>query len=291
MIKRFNPFNEALHINKDVDQLAEDLFPKIKEKGTGVIKFVNNGKTSLDFKELVVTVKKNRFNPNVSGSLDVANSKKLSDGKWLIKINLTPDADISTFKHELNHAFRLTKVGKEASIKNLNYLKTLPFHTNEEIKDFFYIIYMANDEEINSTVIETFEEIKKDLKRFGGYSGKNTNEDFNWIIQSTVAFINAERMKEFSCEKHFKGFTKNQINKMFWIMEQNKKELDNITAGPFRKVRFIGHMLKKLFNKEDLEDDGKTYHPKRGIKFYDNWINKQGKKLERKLYSLYGHFY
>ena len=98
-------------------------------------------------------------------------------------------------------------------------------------------------------------------------------------------------MKNFSCEKHFKGYTKNQLNKLFWIMEQNKKELDNIVSDPFRKVKLIGHMFSKLFNKEDLQEDGKTYHPKRGIKFYDNWINKQGRKLERKLYSLYGHFY
>jgi hypothetical protein len=291
MIKRFNSFNEALHINKDVDQLAEELFPKIKEKGEGVISFINNGKTNLDFQELVVNIRKNMLNPNVSGSLDVSKSRKLSNGKWFIKISLTPSADISTFKHELNHAFRLTKIGKVASIKNLNYLKTLPFHKDEDIRDFFYIIYMANDEEINSTVIETFEEVKNKLKKFTNFGSKNTNDDFKWIIQSTPGFIDAEMMKEFSCEKHFRKFTKNQINKFFWIIEQNKKELDAATSGPFRKFKFMGHMIKKFFNKEDLEDDGKTYIPKRGIKFYDNWINKQGKKLERKLYSLYGHFY
>ena len=47
----------------------------------------------------------------------------------------------------------------------------------------------------------------------------------------------------------------------------------------------------QFFNKTSFDfEDINIYKPKKGVKFYDNWINKQGEKLKRRLLSLNDHY-
>ena len=74
----------------------------------------------------------------LSGQLDLNKSRETTNG-WIIYIDLKKDFSLHTLKHELNHALRLTLIGKDRTIKNLNHLKAqniFIFSKDEELEYF-----------------------------------------------------------------------------------------------------------------------------------------------------------
>ena len=76
------------------------------------------------------------------------------------------------------------------------------------------------------------------------------------------------------------------------MIEENKSDLDKIESSNFRKLKLFIKLIKSIFSNKtgfEIEDDN-IYKPKRGEKFYDNWIPKQGEKLKKRIYALYDHY-
>jgi hypothetical protein len=76
------------------------------------------------------------------------------------------------------------------------------------------------------------------------------------------------------------------------LYEENKNALDEIIDSKFKfikKISIIIDTIESVFSNKinfDIEDR-KIYKPKRNGKYYERWINKQGNKLKKRLYSLY----
>jgi hypothetical protein len=293
MIKKFEDFNqfnliiERLHINKEIDEYSDQIYPILKSKNQ--FEF-DDLPIKLNISKLIINIKDMR--PGVSGSLNLDKSNKTKDG-WVIYIDLKKDFNLYTLKHELNHALRLTLIGKDKMIKNLNYIKSqniLGLSKDNEMDYFFYLVYLANDEEINAKVMETNGLIKEVMKKWG--VGKLTISEFDYIIKGTDAFKQSNELINFKCDNLFKKYSENKLNKLFYILEENKSELDRIQDSKFSKFKLIIKTFKDIFfNKTGFnQDDKKIYKPKRGKKFYDTWITSQGEKLKKRIYSLYEHY-
>jgi hypothetical protein len=288
-IQNFNQFNlliERLHINKDVDEYSDKIYDLILNSNKLNFKFTDLP-SKLNIKELIINIKV--MKPGLSGQLDLNKSKKTESG-WIIYIDLKKGFSLFTLKHEMNHALRLTLVGKDVMIKNLNYIKSgsiFSLAKNGDVDRFLYLMYLANDEEINAKIMETNGFIKEVMKKW--QVDKISKSDFEYIIKSSDAYRQANELISFSSDKLFKNWKQNDINKLFYTLEENKSELDSIQGGRFSKLKLIIKSFKDvLSNKMELSQvDDKVYKPKKGKKFYDDWIPKQGQKLKKRIYSLY----
>jgi hypothetical protein len=292
----FNQFNliiENLHINKEIDLYSDEIYQiitkSVKLTVGGKFEFLELSK-NLNIIKLIINIKD--MSPGVSGQLDLNKSKKTDNG-WIIYIDLKKDFNLSTLKHELNHALRLTLVGKDTMIKNLNHIKSqniFHFSKDREMEKFFYLMYLSNDEEINSKVMETNGLIKEIMNKWG--VDKLSKNDFDYIIKGGDAFKKSNELINFKCDIIFKSYDENKLNKLFYILEENKSELDRIHDSKFSKLKMVIKLFRDIFNNKTgfVENDRNVYKPKRGKKFYDNYIPSQGEKLKRRIYSLYEHY-
>jgi hypothetical protein len=155
---------------------------------------------------------------------------------------------------------------------------------------FFYLMYLANDEEINSKIMETNGLIKEVMLKWS-VSNLSKN-DFLYIIKGSDAYKQSEDMINFKCEDLFNNWDNNKLNKLFYILEENKYDLDRIQSSRFSKLRLVFKSLKDILkNTTNFTDqDHKIYKPKKGKDFYNKWIPYQGNKLRKRLYSLYDYY-
>lgn len=291
MIYKFEYFSdidlivERLHINDKIDKYSDKIYPIIKNSEKYKFEFIDLP-IGLNISKLTILLKDMR--PGLSGELDVNKSHKTDSG-WTIHINLKKDFALYTLKHELNHALRLTLIGKDKVIKNLNWVKSqnIFLSKTDEIEYFFYLIYLANDEEITARVMETNGLIKEVMSKWG--TNNLDFRSFDYIIKGSDAFRQANELINFKSDVLFNNYDKNKLNKLFYLLEENKSELDRIQSGRFSKIKLIIKLFRDLFkNSTSLErEDNKIYRPNRGKKFYDVWIPKQGEKLKRRIYNLY----
>lgn len=295
MIKRFEDFNnlslisERLHINKDIDSYSDKIYPFISNSKESYFEFIDLP-PKLNISKLIIKVK--NMGPGLSGQLDLNKSKQTKNG-WVIYLDLIENFGLDTLKHELNHALRLTLVGKDKMIKNLNYIKSqniFGLSKDNEMEYFFYLMYLANDEEINAKVMETNGFIKDAMDNWG--VNKLDSKSFDYIIRGSDAFRQSREMTNFKCDDLFKNYEINKLNKLFYILEENKSELDRIQSGMFIKLKLIIKGFKDLLNNKTgfTQEDNKIYKPKRGKEFYDRWIPSQGLKLKKRIYSLFDHY-
>ena len=291
IIKDYNSFlYERLHIKKEIDEYSEEIYDDIYKSEVKKVKF-NNLPINLNIYELNIQIVDFLFFKS-NGFLDSNKSFKSKNG-WVIYIKLKRDFSILTLKHELNHAYRLTVIGKENVMKNLNHINSKNIFLNiknSELEYFFSLLYFANDEELNSKVIETHGDIKDSMKQYG--VDKLTNDQFRELIINTEGYAIAQMLINFKCSKIFTKLSENNINKMFYYLEENKTELDKIQISKFRSIKMFIKMFKDQYlNNTSFDfEDVDIYKPRKGIKFYDNWINKQGEKLKRRLLSLNDHY-
>jgi hypothetical protein len=244
----------------------------------------------LNISKIIINLK--NMKPGLSGQLDLNKSKKTKLG-WIIHIDLNKDFDLYILKHELNHALRLTLIGKDKMIKNLNHIKSqniFGLTKDSEMEYFFYLMYLVNDEEINSKVMETNGLIKEVMTKWG--VSKLTKEQFDFIIKGSDVFNQSNELVNFKCDELFKKYDENKLNKFFYILEENKSELDRIQNSRFSKLKLIIKSFRDIFNNKTgfNQNDRNIYKPKRGKSFYDIWIPKQGNKLKKRIYSLFDHY-
>ena len=288
----FNQFNliiERLHINKEIDEYSDKIFIVISNSNRSNFEF-EDIPNKINISKLIINIKD--MNPGLSGQLDLNKSKETKNG-WIIHIDLKKDFNLYTLKHELNHALRLTLIGKDKIIKNLNHIKSqniFAFSKDNEMEYFFYLMYLSNDEEINAKVMETNGLLKEVMWKWK--VDKLSKSDFDYIIKGSDAFKQSNELINFKCDDLFKNYDENKLNKLFYILEENKSELDRIHDSRFSKLKLIVKAFKDIFsNKTGFnQDDKKIYKPKRGRKFYDTWVPSQGEKLKKRISSLYDHY-
>lgn len=281
--------NEKLHINDELDKYSDKIYNIIKtsDKKSFIFK---NLPIQFNIYKLVINIK--NLPLGIGGQLLLNKSYETKNG-WIITIDLKDDFLLYNLKHELNHALRLTLIGKDKMISNLNHIRTKMLFSNladGDIDYFFYIIYLSNDEEINAKISETHGYIKEVM--ISHNYKKLTKEQFEYILKESDGYKISEELINFNCEKHFSKFSKNELNKFFYLLEENKTKLDNIEKSLFRNIKLFIKTFKYIFfNKISFETyDDNVYKPKKGSSFYNKWINNQGEKLKRKLYSLYDHY-
>ena len=295
MINNFKDFNqhnliiERLHINKEIDLYSDEIYPMISKSDKSIFEFTNIP-YNLNIIKLIINIKDIAI--GVSGQLDLNKSKKTKNG-WIIYLNLKKGFSLDKLKHELNHALRLTLIGKDKMIKNLNHIKSqniFHFIKDSEMERFFYLMYLSNDEEINAKVMETNGFIKEIMNKW--VVDKLSKNEFYFIIKGTDAYRQSNELIGFSCNSVFKKYDENKLNKFFYILEENKSELDRIQDSYFSKLRLIVKVFRDVFkNKTSFKQDDKNiYKPKKGKKFYDRWIPSQGEKLKKRILSLYDHY-
>lgn len=295
MINNFKDFNqhnliiERLHINKEIDLYSDEIYPMISKSDKSKFEFLKLP-NNLNIIKLIINIKE--MSPGVSGQLNLSKSKKTKNG-WIICVDLKKDFSLSTLKHELNHALRLTLVGKDKMIKNLNHIKSqniFHFIKDSEMEHFFYFMYLSNDEEINAKIMETNGFIKEIMNKWG--VDKLSKSEFDYIIKGSDAFKKSNELINFNCSDLFKNYDENKLNKLFYILEENKSELDRIQDSKFSKLKLVIKLFRDIFNNKTGfdENDRNIYKPKKGKKFYDRWIPSQGEKLKKRILSLYDHY-
>lgn len=290
-IKNFELFliTERLHINKKIDEYTDKIYPIISNSDSNNFIFTDLP-IALNIIKLCINIKE--LSPGLSVQLDINKSIKTKNG-WIIHIDLKNGFMLHSLKHELNHALRLTIVGKDKMIKNLNYIKSqniFTFSKNKEMEYFFYLMYLSNDEEINAKVMETYGYIKEIMSKWE--VNKISKMDFDYIIKGTEAYKQSNQLINFKCDDVFKETNNNDLNKMFYILEENKAELNKIQDSIFSTLKLVIKTFKDVFNNKTGFSiaDKNIYTPKHGKKFYNIYIPSQGDKLKRRIYSLYDHF-
>lgn len=285
---RYKLIVERLGINDEIDEYSDKIYHILKNSKNKKHVFTDLP-TSLNIYKLEIN-KLDSKSFNKHGELDINSSKKTKVG-WYIIINLSIDFTIDTLKHEMNHALRLSLIGKDKIIKDLNYLKSRGIFINlrnNDIERFFYTIYLASEEEVNAKVIQTHGYIKELMNQ--QKITKLNRKHFEYIIKTSEAYLDAEYLKEFDCYKNFKNFNKNQLNKFFYLIEENKNKLDNIKDSNFRTIRLVVKVIKDLLFNKITFDDNFIYKPQKDADYYNKWINGQSEKLKRKLYRLYDFY-
>lgn len=287
MLNFGNFVNEKLHINKDVDEYSDIIYDVIKNGKKNKYIFTDIPK-DLGIYKLTIIV---GYLPGSRGYLDVGKSFK-KDNKWNIFIYLDDAKDIDTLKHEMNHAFRLTKFGKNKATKSLSALKVrslLPFESDDVFSKFFHLMYMSSEEEINSKVIETYSYMKNLMNDLGvDYLDKTL---FITMLKSSSVYGDCETLIDYKTSELFKEYSESDINEFFYILKEEQKILDDIVDSKFYKLNMFLKITKSMLKKKYKLGDRKIEHSvKRGARYYDNYYNKQGEKLRRRLISLYAHF-
>lgn len=304
-IEKFNLFliNEKLHINTDIDEYTSKMYTYMKSKiknstNPNRIEFTFDDDIPSKLNMCEIKVKICKLPEGVSGRLNVLLCKNTDKG-WKIVIELTQHFKLNILLHEMNHALRLTYMGKNKAIKALNYTNSQSrFPKNDNIDEFFYAIYLANDEEIASRLPEVHGDIKEFMTKFS--MNKLSKKDFMYILEGTKAYNDAQFLIQFDCRKCL-NLDEQKMNKFFVMLEDNASELSNIHKNMFSSdksspsfISFFKILLKKFKDSMNsnnlLDNDAKKYSPKKGEKYYNNWIHSQGEKLKRKILSLYDHY-
>lgn len=283
MIGNFDDYiRERLHINDDVSEYASEIFPLMSDRSTRKFSFTNTP-IRMNIRELTIEL----IEMDDLGYLDLDNCKKFKSG-WDIKIILNPNFNLLALEHELFHALRLSIIGKDRVIRNLNHIRS--FHrfksTNHpEIMNFMKISYLANDEEVNAKLHEFDDYVKSIIE-----NDAISFDAFESLIKSSDIPTIYNLLINFKCDDIFRNTNGNSLSKLFYIIEENKKELDRYEISKFRQFIF---RLKSIFSNNYYHlntIDTKIYTPDKGKSFYDKWIPSQGERLKKRVYSLFDRY-
>ena len=291
MITNFNNFTlikERLHIDIDMDVYSDKIYKIIKESNENKFVFFD---TPGNINKLTILL---TDDIKGYGELNLNNSYDTENG-WYIEILLKSDFLLDTLKHELYHALRLTLLNKDKIIKKLNYLKSGNIFSNKKYKNiefFMYMLYLASDEEINAKIQEFHGHIKEIMNEFN--ISKLNSEQFKSMLMMSRSYEISNELLNFDIYDNFKNWDENKINKFFYILEDNKKELDKIEDNKwFKKVRLILKSIKDNFKNSyniDLYSDDYIYKANKDIKYYEKYFKRQGNKLKRKLSKLFDNY-
>ena len=283
--------NETLGVSDDVVKLSSYLYSFLKDKLVGKYD-IDNLPTSLPIKNIIVNIAEN-YKYEAGINIDKSFEK---NGQWTIYFKLGENFSLATIQHEIHHMLQLIHRGKKDILNKISYIKSGFLLQKLDItREFFENLYLSSDEEINSMVSEAHVFIEESFYQ----SGINIidSEKFMDIIKETRSYEVSQQLINYNIHKTFKKFNKDQINKFFSLLENNKKDFDKIFAIKYTFFKKISILIKIIrdaldsdMNFDIIYTDDCGYIPKRGINYYGNWIKSQGEKLQRKLFKMYDLF-
>jgi hypothetical protein len=111
------------------------------------------------------------------------------------------------------------------------------------------------------------------------------------IVNKSITREEADRIKGIvqgnfeEEEKDLKEFIDKKTEEYTKLIENTKEAINS-------KLKMVIKLFRDIFNNKTgfVENDRNVYKPKKGKKFYDNYIPSQGEKLKRRIYSLYEHY-
>ncbi len=287
-IKSFSRFllSEALHIHDDMDEISNYIYTFIKGKDIGLYE-INNLKSKLNINKIIIKIA--NMPDGVYGEF-LINKSKLTKNGWIFYVNLKKNVNLSTIKHEMDHALRLILQPKEDILNKMNYLKgSYILNRTQEIDYFFYMIYLSSMDETNAMIKEFHGILKEEM--YENNVKKLNKYQFLFALRTSRPYEKSEEMIKFKMKDCFKGFSENNLNKLLYLYEENKKKLDKINKYSLF-IRNIKLIIKGLFTDAVIFSDEPTllYKPDKNAEYYEKWINSQGKKLRKTLYKLYDHY-
>lgn len=290
---------ELMSINSRVEILAEQLYTFIKGKQVGYYTFYPKIEGLYIYKIDIMIM------PNsvgMEGFVNMDKSKRLSNG-WIFNMGLIENCKLHHVQHECNHIFQILNKGRNDIAKKLNYVnngrfaRKLNIIKESDCEAFFECLYFCDSGEIDSMVNETYAFFKERLVKHR--TGKISKLEFENILTNTRCYKIVEHLLGFNINNHFSYLSINDRNKFFYLLEQNKKQLDIQTDIKYPKDSFIKRMVKSIFKYFKPEEPNLTIlvepnyiypKPDKDIEYYGEYINNSGELLKRKLYKLSSHF-
>lgn len=259
-------------------------------------------------KMVVDSVKKKTSNATAQslGHFNAGKSYDTPNGS-IIYLKFFGEPDKSTIYHELTHVLQFSKIGQEKMAKGLKPSKKVGFSSGfvtkpmskeekEVIEYFSYYVYQSQEHEITAKVTETYSTIKERLDNSSIYNKANSQElvnaFFKTVLESTYGYKVADYMINYDIFEAFKKLDDDVTIKFFsHIADMDKYvTMQHKTWPRFKEIFTLilrGIVLNKKPHKlRTLSDDEVL----RLMKEYNDFINKQGWKLKRKLIKLYAHF-
>lgn len=272
---------ETVGINEDVVILSDFVYHLlVKNNSNSLIKITQSELPELNkikIKELIinrtpkseVTYKKNY--------LDIEKSFIHSDGHYSIVLYLM-DIDKETIYHEINHVLQLIlkdKVNNIKSMYNIKSVTTSAANFNDvNMEDFIDKLQKSKESEINSLITETYPLIQY----------INNQDEFITIIKNSNAYLISQELIEYNiidgfknCDEFYRGVFFELIPHIRKLYNKNES-INSLTDWMKRQIEnynnaYIEPPLTEITEKIMLR--------------YQKYINKQGNKLQHKLFKLY----
>lgn len=294
MVKDFENYLilEKLGINEDVVTLSEYILNIISDKLEKKYIIDSNdiklNKIVLD--KIILNVKES--NNSINGDFDIQKSDITIKGlKGVINIYGTPN--IHTIYHELNHVLKFYHKGKTSSLKQLSSLKSFNVESkNEILKEFLYLFYISEKDELDSYITESYKKLKNILLSVKNINPNKFNLDnsFKIFYKDTISYEHYELLKNYNIKENFKKLKKAEIVSFFNYIENRnrfykkyyKKNIINI----IRLIVFSIKNYNKLNKIELINNLDDKYNAI--INKYDNRFKKSSGEIYKKLIKLHG---
>lgn len=284
---------EKLSINEDAVILSEYIFNIIQNKELKETYIINSNDIILNkivLDKIILNIKKS--NDVITGDFNIQKSKITNRGLFGI-INVYGKPNIYTIYHELSHALKFYYKGKTQSLKQLSSLKSFDIKSkNEILKEFLYLFYISEKDELDSYILESFKKLKDILSTVKNINPNKFNLEnlFKIFYKDTISYNHYELLKNYNIKEKFKNIKKEDIVSFFdYIEDRNgfykkyyKKNLINI-------IRFVLFNIKNYnkLNKIELIDNLDDRYNSI-INKYDDRFKKTGNVIHKKLIKLYG---
>lgn len=315
-MKYLKTYNERLGVNKDVIETSEKIMEFIKKNFANVDKkipieypiemwddWMLESKTIKSFHiiyEPDVWSKKRQELGSMSYRIS-ENEKKhyLNFGLSFSKKNVS----FSTIVHEIQHMYEDTKkfdpikgiVPEFKPARDWAYGYSRKRQMDKYINKFFTCVYLAQNQEINSRVQETYVNLIKSMKEIDTFWDEKTcsyiktnSKEFIKSIKKTNAYSIAKGLQNAFSKEYLKDPKKSKalVNRLKLL---KKHQLWTSPESESNKYDPIGLMFEFYFKNviPMIKNVTSEEESIRFLKYYDNFFTKQGKKFERKLFKLY----
>lgn len=298
---------EAIGVHEDVKTLSEFIYKNLKGDRKTEIFTADELPTLKDLKINKIIIN-NKGISSIEGEEAQFNSgkSKNTENGLIIYLNFFGSIEKNSVYHELTHALQFQKIGKGGLNKKLKATKQSrhssdlsPTSSKEEkdiIDTFTYYVYQSQEHEIAAKVTETYAIINEELKGFDlnhpEIRKKYINRVLPLIIESSYGWKAADRMINYDIFKEFKEVNPNTTMRFFSLM----KDMEKYVKMEEKRWPRVKEIFKTIFrivslhkypNKLKIISEDEVV---KMMKYYNNFINKQGLKLKKKLSKLYAHF-
>ena len=287
-IKNFNSFNEALGINKDIEQQANDIFKEINDSDKNEFDCVLYG----DGYNVFFKLKIEDLGGRMLGKFGISDTGK-------IIITLSNKTLRSTLFHEMKHIHRYTKRGNDKDVmkeplnktsldKDGNFKSELTKESGifysygfDEFEAKYHSYYMNIDDYIKEEMPK-YKSAKKDkvlIKHLiDTYLASCDDKTYQWYDSSEFKFSNT--------------LSKIEIDKLFYALTKKEEENEPILHGDIRdflptSTEVMNSIKSFARNKFNIYSKSERLEMDRLKNKFEREINKRKKVFHKKFNRIY----